>query len=138
MLFVRFAGVALLALTAAAGRAAEPAHVEFEIVTEQGLTPVTTQKWYQALTNLKVAGLRIRGETSGDQPKIDESGAKDRRVYRVTGRIDSRGTLTLPGGRFTTADAPKIARWIRELSNNGVEGVTERRGAFGLTSGQLT
>ncbi|MEX2138360.1 MAG: hypothetical protein WD894_03815 [Pirellulales bacterium] len=143
MFHLRFAKIILFALAAAivgvpsAGLAAEPPRIEFEIVTEQGLTPVTTQKWYKTLTDLKVAGLRIRGETSGDQPKIDETGVKDRRVFRVTGRIDSRGTLIVPGGRFTTADAPKIARWIHELSNNGVAGVTERKVAFGLTKGQL-
>jgi hypothetical protein len=142
MFQLRFAKFILFALTAAIGlhsasRAAEPPRIEFEIVTNQGLPPVTTQKWYKTLTDLKVAGLRIRGETSGDQPKIEETGAKDRQVFRVMGRIDARGTLILPGGRFTTADAPKIARWIHELSNNGVEGVTQRKEAFGLTRGQL-
>ena len=52
-------------------RAAEPPRVEFEIVTQEGLTPATTQKWYQTLTELKVAALRIRGERPADQPKIE-------------------------------------------------------------------
>jgi hypothetical protein len=117
--------------------AAEPARIEFEIVTEQGLPPTTTQKWYRTLSDLKVAGLRIRAETASDKPKIDRSGAKDQAVFRVTGRIDARGMLALPGGRFTTTDAAKIARWMHELSNNGVAGVTERKEAFGLTRGQL-
>ncbi len=119
------------------GLAAQPPRVEFELVTERGLSPTTSQKWYQTLINLKVGGLRIRGETAADQPKIDEAGAKERPVFRVVGRIDARGVLTLPGGRFTTADGPKLARWIHELRNNGVEGVTERKEAFGLTRGQL-
>jgi hypothetical protein len=127
---------ASFALTSTAHGAAPP-RVEFEIVTEQGLPPTTTQKWYQLLTDLKVAGLRIRGETGADQPKIDETGAGDRRVFRVTGRIDARGVLVLPGGRFTTADGPKLARWLQELRNNSVEGVTQPREAFGLTPGQL-
>jgi hypothetical protein len=143
MSIVRLSNIILVALTTSIvgltslSQAAQPPRVEFELVTEQGLPPTTTQKWYQTLTNLKVGGLRIRGETSADQPKIDETGAKDRRVFRVMGQIDARGVLTLPGGRFTTADGPKLARWIRELQNNGVEGVTERKEAFGLTRGQL-
>jgi hypothetical protein len=117
--------------------AAEPPRVEFELVTQEGLTPATTQKWYQTLTELKVAGLRIRGESPTDQPKIDEAGTRDRPVYRVTGRINARGVLVVPGGQFTTDDRAKIARWIRELANNGVGGVTERKSAFGLTRQQL-
>jgi hypothetical protein len=117
--------------------AAEPPRVEFEIVTEEGLAPSTTQKWYQTLTDLKVAGLRIRGERATDQPKIDKAGTKDRPVYRVTGRINARGVLVLPGGNFATEDRAKIGRWIRELANNDVEGVTERKSAFGLTRPQL-
>ncbi|HJS08742.1 MAG TPA: hypothetical protein VJ809_13825 [Pirellulales bacterium] len=117
--------------------AAETPRVEFEIVTEEGLTPATTQKWYQTLTDLNVAGLRIRGETATDQPKVAKAGTKDRPVYRVTGRINARGVLVVPGGNFTTDDRAKIARWIHELANNGVEGVTERKNAFGLTRSQL-
>jgi hypothetical protein len=117
--------------------AAEPARVEFEIVTQEGLTSATTQKWYQALTELKVAGLRVRAERPADQPKIDQAGTRERPVYRVKGRINSRGVLILPGGQFTIDDRAKITRWIRELSGNGVEGVTERKSAFGLTRPQL-
>jgi hypothetical protein len=116
--------------------AAEP-RVEFELVTEQGLPPTTTQKWYTTLTGLKVAGLRIRGATATDQPKIEEAGTKGRPIFRVIGRIDSRGTLLVPGATFTTADGPKIVRWMRELADNGAEGVTQPKHSFGLTQSQL-
>jgi hypothetical protein len=128
--------LSIAALEPSAGAAQSP-RVEFEIVTEEGLTPATTQKWYQTLTDLKVAALRIRGERATDQLKIDKAGTKDRPVYRVKGRINARGVLVVPGGNFTTDDRAKIARWMHELANNDVEGVTERRSAFGLTRPQL-
>jgi hypothetical protein len=128
---------AFAAPSPALARADEPPRVEFQIVTEQGLTPATTQKWYKTLTDLKVAGLRIRGETPGDEPKIERAGTSDRPIYRVMGRINGRGMLVVPGGQFNSADSAKIARWIRDLSNDGVQGVTQRRSAFGLTRDQL-
>jgi hypothetical protein len=117
--------------------AAEAPRVEFEIVTSKGLSPATTQQWYQVLTDLKVAGLRIRAEAPTDTPKIDVGGTKERPSFRVTGTINARGLLVVPGGQFTTADGARIKRWIGELANNGVEGVTERKTAFSLTKTQL-
>jgi hypothetical protein len=117
--------------------AAEPPRVQFEIVTAEGLAPATTQKWYQTLTDLKVDGLRIRGESSGDQPKVDQAGTSDRPQFRVSGRINSRGVLIVPGGQFTIDERAKLVRWIQELADHGVEGVTEQKSAFGLTRQQL-
>jgi len=117
--------------------AAELPRVEFELVTEQGLPPAMTQKWYKTLTDLEVAGLRIRGETPTDEVNIEIAGTGQRPAFRVTGRITARGVLVVPGGQFTANDAAKIARWIKELSNNGIEGVTQRKAAFGLTKKQL-
>ena len=45
--------------------------------------------------------------------------------------------LVVPGGQFTVNDGPRIAKWMRELANNGVEGVTTAKSAFGLTKTQL-
>jgi hypothetical protein len=130
---------AIACLLAAPGdvRAADAARVDFELVTEPGLTPTTTQKWYGVLTSLKVAGLRIRSATAADEPRIQQAGSKERPTFHVIGRINSRGVLIVPGGQFTTADAAKISRWMRELADHGVEGVTEPKQSFGLTRGQL-
>jgi len=112
-------------------------NVEFELVTEKGLPPTVTQRWYKTMTDLGVTGLRIRAAQAADEPKITPIGDKRNPSYRIVGLIDARGTLSLPGGRFTTGDAAQIAKWIKELGNNGVAGVTERKTAFGLTNEQL-
>jgi hypothetical protein len=127
---------AAVSLSAAPG-AAEPPRVEFELVTEQALPPASTQQWYKTFTDLKVTGLRIRGERPTDEPKIDVAGTESKPIYRVIGRITARGVLVVPGGQFTADDTAKISRWIRELGNNGVEGVTQRKSAFALTKNQL-
>ncbi len=136
-LFLLFGWALPVGFITSESHAAEP-RVEFEIVTEQGLTPVTTQKWFQMLTELKVDGLRIRSAKPTDEINIEDIGSKDRPLLRVTGRIDARGSLLVPGGRFGVSDRAGIARWIRELANNGVEGVTSPKAAFGLTGTQLS
>jgi hypothetical protein len=127
----------ILITLAASSAIDQQARVEFELVTERGVAAATTQKWFKTLTDLHVAGLRIRGETPTDRPKIDMAGTKARPVFKVTGRISARGMLTLPGGQFSANDGPRIARWMRQLADSGVEGVTQARSAFGLTKSQL-
>jgi hypothetical protein len=116
---------------------AADAHVEFELVTERGFPPASTQKWFETFTDLKAAGVRIRTAQPADKPKIDVTGKKDSPRYKVVGTITARGVLVVPGGQFTLNEGPKIAKWMRELANNGVEGVTTAKTAFGLTKTQL-
>ncbi len=127
--------VALIALGSASLAAEAP--VEFELVTEKGFPPASTQKWFQTFTDLKVAGVRIRTAQPADKPKIDVTGKPDSPRYKVVGTITARGVLVVPGGQFTVNDGPRIAKWMRELAKNGVEGVTTPKSAFGLTKTQL-
>ena len=71
-----------------------------------------------------MAGVRIRAAEPADKPKIDVVGKKESPRYKVVGSITARGVLVVPGGQFTVNDGPRIAKWMRELANNGVEGVT--------------
>lgn len=134
-----FQFVALACLLQSFATAAPPpkTNVEFELVTDKGLPPTVTQRWYKTMTDLGVTGLRIRVAQPADEPKITPAGDKKNPSYRVVGRIDARGTLSLPGGRFSTGDVAQISKWIKELGNNGVAGVTENKTAFGLTKEQL-
>ncbi|MDZ4821319.1 MAG: hypothetical protein SGJ20_20345 [Planctomycetota bacterium] len=111
--------------------------VDFELVTDKGLSSAATQQWFKTMTDLGVSGLRIRRAEPADVPKIDQVGTKEVPAYRVVGVVDARGTLQLPGQRFTQRDAAGITRWIAELNNNGVVGVTEKKAAYGLTHEQL-
>ncbi len=56
--------------------------VSFEIVTQPGIPPTATQQWYQALTDLKIAGLRIRTGAEGDKPQVKRQGTAARRCTR--------------------------------------------------------
>ncbi len=129
--------VALIALGSGSFSAAADAHVEFELVTEKGFPPASTQKWFQTFTELKVAGVRIRTAQPADKPKIDVTGKQESPRYKVVGTITARGVLVVPGGQFTVNDGPRIAKWMRELANNGIEGVTTPKSAFGLTKTQI-
>lgn len=135
----RSTGIALIVslVVMAEAVAAERPRIEFELVTEGRLSPTATQTWYQTLTDLGVSGLQIRAVKPGDEVKIDRIGNERGPSYKVTGRISARGMLVLPGGQFTTTDGAKIKRWINELANNGIEGVAERKSAFGLTRKQV-
>jgi hypothetical protein len=130
--------VTLITVTIAfAANFAAAANVEFELVTEKGFPPASAQKWLQTFTDLKAAGVRIRTAQPADEPKIDVTGKKESPRYKVVGTITARGVLVVPGGQFTVNDGPKIAKWMRELESNGVEGVTTEKTAFGLTKTQL-
>jgi hypothetical protein len=128
----------LIAVTFAfAATLAVAANVEFELVTERGFTPASTQKWFETFNKLKAAGVRIRSAQPADKPKIDVTGKKESPRYKVVGTITARGVLIVPGGQFTVNDGARIAKWMRELESNGVEGVTTAKTAFDLTNTQL-
>ena len=130
--------VALLcALIAAPHAAAGAPPVTLVLATERGFPITGSQEWYQLLTRLGVAGLQIRSATGRDKPAVEKIGTKDAPHYAVTGILGADGTLHVPGGRFTLRDDARIKRWLENLSDQGVEGVTERRIAFGLLPKQL-
>ena len=66
-------------------------------------------KMVQDVTDLKVGGLRIRSQAADDEPKIEQSGTKDRPVFHVIGRITTRGILIVPGGQFNIDDQRRSA-----------------------------
>ncbi len=116
---------------------AAEASVDFELAAEKQLPLGLQQKWYQTLSDRGLTSLRIRAAQPSDEPKITARGSKAAPGYHVVGRINARGTLLLPGGQFALGDGAGVARWLKELRNNGVAGVTEKKTAFGLTAEQL-
>ncbi len=131
--------VALLPTSQAAPpAAAKPtATFEFELASEEGFPMNGPQKWQQVLSDLKVGNLQIRKAQQGDKPSIEKRGTERAPAFHVRGILTANNQLVVPGGRFSANDKAEIAKWLRELSDNGVEGVTIKKAAFGLTPSQL-
>ncbi len=136
--FMRFVVCgSLLAIGLAADKPAAKARVSLELVTEPGFPITGAQQWYQVFSDLGVGGLRIRGGTSVDVVGVEKRGSKDSPVYDVVGLIKADNILYLPGGKFTTADSARLKKWLADLADQGTEGVTQPRQAFGMTRSQL-
>ncbi len=139
-------GVVGVFLTVAAtpATAQNASRVSLTIGTEKGLPVSATQQWYRTLTELGVDQLRIRARRPGEQPAIRERyetrpGARPAApTYLVTGIIDSRNRLLVPGGTFHSRDVGKIKSWLTKLRGGGVSAATGQPPApFGLSSEQL-
>jgi len=108
-----------------------------ELCTAPGVTPTAAQEWLRALQGLDVDNLRIRAANGGERAEVETIGSGATARYRVTGIILGRDELRLPGGKFTTADKARIAKWLDKLKEGGAESVTAKVAAFGLTGKQL-
>ena len=124
-------------LAAAPQLSAAQSKVDMELITGAGAGLTEQKEWYEALTDVENIRLRLRRGGRSDQPKIENIGSEKRPHYRVTCILDSRGRMVLPGGSFSKNDAAKLEMWVKRLIEEGPDGVTSPRGAFGLTSKQL-
>jgi hypothetical protein len=115
-----------------------PASISFELVTRPGLPLTASQQWYKTLTSLGVSGLRIRQANSGDEASIEKQGTDSAPRYRVVGILAADNVLHLPGGKFKASDTDRLRKWLARVGDEGPEGVTEQRAAFGLTPRQLS
>lgn len=122
-------------LAASAIAADAKPRVSFVLVTKPGVPLTAAQQWHKALADLGVSGLQIRSAGDGDEMTINEQSKGE---YKVTGILGSDNQLYVPGGKFALNDKARLRKWIDTLGDEGAEGVTEKRSAFGLTPGQLT
>ena len=113
------------------------AALTLEIVTEPSVQATAHRQWLQLLTALGYQDIRIRSSRSGDRPQLQSTGTKDRPRYRVTGLLDGRDQLHLPGGRYTLQQRAKLGDYLDRLAADGPEGVTAKTGKFGLTEKQF-
>lgn len=136
---MRIVAITLLAITCAAHSiaAADKPRVSFELITRTGLSPTAPQQWYQALSELGISGLRIRSGTGSDEMDIRNQGTAAAPAYRVVGILAADNVLYVPGGKFALSDVGKLRKWLDELRDQGADGVTQPRTAFGLTPRQL-
>lgn len=95
------------------------ATIEFELVTQPGAPTLSTQQWYQTLTELGVSRLQIRGARAEDKIEVVSRKLPDSIHYLVRGVLTPNGQLILPGGRFRTTDRARVAAWLERLQSEG-------------------
>ena len=136
MAMTRSSVLAAVGIVALAGSVWAAPRVELEISTDPEFSSLETQHWYRLFEELKLS-VRIRGGRSTDTVQVVTSGTKSAPLYRVTGTLNARGELLLPGGKFTLRDGGKIAAYIKEIRELGPPGSRPKITAFGLTTDQF-
>ncbi|MBL8829674.1 MAG: hypothetical protein JNM18_22035 [Planctomycetaceae bacterium] len=94
----------------------EAARVEIVLLTESGAGQ-QVQDWYRILTDLQVDSLQIRGNSGNEKVEVVKNGAG----YRVTGMLNGRNEIVLPGGRYTLSDRARLSEWLKTLRSEGVD-----------------
>lgn len=139
MFAARPAGLAILLacslLNVSSAQAAT--RVSLELITERGFPMTSAQKWIDAIGKLGVSDVRIRSGTPGEKMSMEKGGSAAAPSVRITGLLRADGSLVLPGGKYTLNDLGSLRKWLDDLSEQGVESITEPRGAFGLLPRQL-
>lgn len=122
--------VALFLQSPAPGEGAR--RVKLELFADQQASITSQQAWLRELSAAGISDLRIRAG-SPEKVGIEVSGNEPDVTYFVTGLITTGDELIFPGKRFRLNEAPQVARWLRQLSEKGIEEKHEEpRGAFGL------
>jgi hypothetical protein len=134
------AGAALLELLQrddlwAAQRAVD--QVRLELVGDPLTAAAAFQEWAQALGQAGIKNVRIRGAAASDKVGIEVLGSPEQPIYVVTGIIQSRDELILPGGRYRKSQIKQIANWLDELARLGPPDRRPAKVAFGLTKQQF-
>ncbi len=126
-------------LLAAASSAHAAGRIEMDLAADSK-SSLSHQQWSRVLAQLKVTGLTIRGAGPGDAPKIESRGTASQPVYRVTGLINNRSELVVPGGRFSLSNTSALAAWLTKLAEEGPPGAPGSKGSgapFGLDEASL-
>jgi hypothetical protein len=133
-LLCRMAVVAATAAVAKPAAAALP--IDLEVAVVQAAPLGAMQEWGRLLSEMDLAGVRLRGAHAGDKPTIAPVGTGPAQRFRVLGVLNQRDQLILPGGAFGQGDVAKLKAFFEglplQVAEQGVE-----RGIFGLTKPQF-
>ena len=110
--------------------------VSLELVVEDQAAITTSHRWLEMLQDSGTS-VRIRGARPGDTAEVKQAGGSSTPSFHVTGVLTRRNTLRLPGGEISYVDKSGLQRWLDKLRSGGVEGLTAKPVAFGLTEPQF-
>jgi len=111
--------------------------VQLEIVGDTRGASLSFQKWVRALGEAGVRNVRIRAAKASDEIGIETRGTESSPLYVVTGVLDSKDQVVLPGAKFKRGDARRLARWLDDLSKKGPPRQREPIGPFGMKKSQF-
>lgn len=132
-----FAAAMLLSLAVnVSGLEAKP-RIALELVMDRGFPAASAQQWVQALGQLGLADVRIRSAQPGDAAKVENVGTAAAPSFHVIGILSVDNSLRVPGGKFSMRDITGLRKWLEELGDQGVAGVTAPRSIFGLLPEQV-
>lgn len=120
-----------------AGDARAAGRVELVLVAERNAPLTAQQTWVRELGQAGIRNVRLRRQRSSDRVEIEVRGTRDRPVYVVHGTLDSRGEIILPGGRYRSGQAKRIAAWLDDVARRGPPESREPVVAFGLSRSQM-
>ena len=124
-----------LAIGSTDGRAAE--RISFELATSPTFGLQGRARWIELFRELELTDIRIRSGQASDRPLVENQGTEASPRYHVIGLLTDRNRLVLPGGEFGLTDREGLKQWVGRLRSEGAEGLTAKRGLFGLTKEQI-
>lgn len=134
----------LVALTALAWLALEcslawgaPAKVELEVFLDDRAPLTAAQEWLPRLGRAGITTVQIRGKQSGDVVGIDRTGTAASPVYRVVGALNSSNELVLPGAKFRSSEAARVAEWLKDVGRLGPPSERPAKVLFGMSAQRL-
>jgi hypothetical protein len=130
-------GIGAASISAAASdRVYAALPIDLEVAVVQAAPLGAMQEWGRLLSEMDLAGVRLRGAHAGDKPAITPVGSGASQRFRVLGVLNQRDQLILPGGAFGQGDVAKLKAFFEglpiQVAEQGVQ-----RGIFGLTKPQF-
>jgi len=111
--------------------------VDLEVAVADKVPFGTHQRWYELLQGVTDGTLRIRAASKADEAKIEQIGSTRQPRYKIIAVLTARQQLVVPGANFDQRSIAKFKQYIQTLREEGVDGVTGKRGMFGLTEQQF-
>ena len=129
----------LLLLVSPAGNAQGPKpRIELEVLTTGNAAAGNIRaahEWMAILKSLDLDRVSMRQSDEALEPTIEKVGTGKATRLRVTGRLDQRGQLRLPGATFGKLDKSRLSQWLRSIDQ--VQQSNDGGLAFGLDADQL-
>lgn len=116
MKYTQFLLFALLQSAFLFNGAAQAETVLVDVVMTDDCSMELPHDWFRELAKTRAPSVTIRRQKPGDVITIAQTGTDASPIWRVTGTMDSSGTIFMPdGSQFRYGDAAGLADWINAL-----------------------